>query len=257
VTRAPRRLAPFFLAFLFLACAAEARETTVYVQRVVIAEAGDVSLGDLVRTQGDIGPQGQETLAQSVAVLADAPFSIPASLYLDRLEAAFGNDAIVVGSRSLVIPRGTVPDGESFLLDRLADYLSSQGLLGDQKVELRFTQNLVTGTPPQQGSPVFTARKSMGGSVEVSFSLSGDPGNSVTGRVVIPAAGGGLAASRALKTGAAVQVVFHKGLSTIEMPGRITGPVGVGERVSVYVPDSQRTFSGTVIDGKAVSVELP
>ena len=221
MTRAPRRLAPLFLAFLFLACAAEARETTVYVQRVVIAEAGDVSLGDLVRTQGDIGPQGQETLAQSVAVLADAPFYIPASLYLDRLEAAFGNDAIVVGSRSLVIPRGTVPDGESFLLDRLADYLSSQGLLGDQKVELRFTQNLVTGTPPQQGSPVFTARKSTGGSVEVSFSLSGDPGqfrdrpcrDSRRRR-------GPRRHRRTLKTGAPVQVVFHKGLITIEMPGK-------------------------------------
>ena len=256
MTRAPRRLA-LFLAFLLLAGAADARETTVYVQRVVLADAGDVSLGDLVRTKGDVGAQGQEALAQSIVVLADAPFYIPASLYIDGLEAAFGNDAIVVGSRSLVIPRGAVPDGEAFLLDRLADYLCGQGVLGDQKAELHFTQNLVTGAPPQQGNPVFAMRKTVTGSVEVSFSLSGDPGNSVTGRVVIPATDGGLGTSQGLRTGSLVQVVFHRGLITIEMPGKITGPVGAGEKVSVYVPDSQRTFSGKIIDGKAVSVELP
>jgi hypothetical protein len=255
MTRALGRLAPLFLSFLLIAAAVDARETTVYVQRVVFADAGDVSLGDLVQAKGDIGPQGHEALAQSVAVLADAIFYVPAALYVDRLEAAFGDDAIVVGSRSLVIPRGAVPDGEAFLLDRLADYLCSQGVLGDQKAELRFTQNLVTGTPPQQGNPVFSMRKSMTGAVEVSFSLSGDPGNSVTGRVVT--SDGGVASSQGVKAGTAVQVVFHKGLITIEMPGKTLGPAGVGDKVSVYVPDSTRSFSGRVLDGKAVSVELP
>ncbi len=252
--RATRRFAPLLLAFALLAGAADARETAVYVQRVVVADAGDVSVRDLVRTTGDVGPQGLETLAQSVAVLADAPLYIPAALYLDRLEAVFGSDAIVVGSRSLVIPRGAFPDGEAFLLDRLADYLCSQGVLGDQKVELHFAQNLVTGTPPQQGSPAFAVRRSASGSVEVSFSLSGDAGNAVSGRVVIAAPDG---PSQGLKTGTPVQVVFHKGLITIEMSGKTLGPAGPGEKVSVYVPDSQRTFSGRVLDGKAVSVELP
>jgi len=256
MTRALHVIALLLLAILLTAGAAEARETTIYVQRVLVADAGDVSLGDLVRTSGEISPQGREALSQSVAVLADAPFYIPTSLYIDRLEAAFGDDAIVVGSRTLVIPRGALPDGEAFLLDRLADYLCGQGVLGDQKSELRFTQNLVTGMLPQQGNPAFSLRKAAGGAVEVSFSLAGDPGNSVTGRVVIPVAVGG-GAQQGLKTGAPVQVVFHKGLITIEMPGRTLGSAGAGEKVSVYVPDSQRTFSGRVLDGKAVSVELP
>jgi hypothetical protein len=257
MTRALRRLATLFLSFLLIAAAADARETTVYVQRVVFADAGDVSLADLVQAKGDIGPQGQEALAQSVAVLADAVFYLPAALYRDRLEAAFGNDAIVVGSRSLVIPRGAVPDGEAFLLDRLADYLCSQGVLGDQKAELHFTQNLVTGTPPQQGNPVFTIRKSITGAVEVSFSLSGDTGNSVTGRVVTSVSGGGIVSPQVVRTGTPVQVLFHKGLITIEMTGKTLGPASVGEKVNVSVPDSPRTFSGRVLDGKAVSVDLP
>jgi Chaperone for flagella basal body P-ring formation len=257
MTRAPRLLALLLLAIIFPAGATDARGTTVYVQRVFVADAGDVRLGDLVQARGDIGARGREALAQSVAVLADAPVYVPVALYRDRLEAAFGDDAIVVGSRSMVIPRGAVPDGEAFLLDRLADYLCAQGVLGDQKTELRFTQNLVTGIPPQEGSPVFSIRKSAADSIEASFSLGGVAGNSVTGRLTLPSSQGSLATPQTLRNGALVQVVFHKGLITIQMPGRIAGPVGAGEKVSVYVPDSQRTFSGRVIDGKAVSVDLP
>jgi hypothetical protein len=257
MTPALRRFALLLPAVILLAGAADGRETTIYVQRIVVADAGDISLGDLVTTSGDIGPLGRETLSQSIAVLAAAPFYVPASSYIDRLLAAFGDDAIVVGSRTLVIPRGAVPDGEAFLLDRLADYLCTQGVLGDQKTELRFTQNLVTGTPPGQGTPVFSLRRPAGGPVEVSFSLSGDPGNSVTGRVVISSAASGAGSAQSLKSGTAVQVVFHKGLITIEMPGKTLGAAGVGEKVSILVPDSQRTFTGKVLDGKAVSVELP
>jgi hypothetical protein len=258
MTRAPRRLVPILLVFLLLAVVSEARGTIVYVQRIVTSDPGDVSLGDLVQARGDVGAQGREALAQSVAVLADAPFFIPTSLYRDRLEEAFGNDAIVVGSRSLVIPRGTLPEGEAFLLDRLGDYLSGQGVLSDQKTEVRFTQNIVTGTPPQSGIPVFSLHKSGTGSVEVSFFLGGDPGNSVTGRVLIPvAAGSSPGSGPGLKTGTPVQVVFHKGLITIEMPGRTLGPSAVGDKVTVFVPESQRSFSGRVVDGKAVSVDLP
>jgi hypothetical protein len=255
--RAFLRAAPFFLAFLLFAEAAEARGTTVYVHRVVMVDPGDISLGSLVQTWGDIGPKAQEALAQSVAVLADAPLIIPASLYLDRLEAAFGADAIVVGSRSLVIPRGIVPDAEAYLLDRLAEFLQAQGILGAGKTELRVAQNIVRGVPPREGNPVFTLQKSSVGGAEVSFSLSGDSGNSVTGRVVIPVMDASVGASQGLRTGTPVQVVFHKGLITIEMQGKTLGTAAVGERVSVYVPDSQRSFTGRVTDGKAVSVELP
>jgi len=256
MTRAGRRVAPLALGLFLFAFAAEAGETTVYVQRVVVADPGDVSLGDLVQARGDIGPRGQEALAQSVVVLSDAVSYVPVALYLDRLETAFGTDAIVVGSRSLVIPRGAVPEGEGYLLDRLADYLSAQGVLGDRAAELRFTQNVVTGTPPRQGNPVFTLRRSFSGAVEVSFSLNGDPGNSVTGRIVTSAPEGGGGSPPGVTTGSPVQVVFHRGLVTIEMTGKSLGSAGAGERVSVSVPDSRRIFSGTVQDGKVVSVEL-
>ena len=54
-----------------------------------------------------------------------------------------------------------------------------------------------------------------------------------------------------------MQVIFHKGPITIEMPGKAIGNGAVGGKVGVYVADSQRSFIGRVVDGKAVEVELP
>jgi flagella basal body P-ring formation protein FlgA len=60
-----------------------------------------------------------------------------------------------------------------------------------------------------------------------------------------------------VKSGTPVTVVFKKGLITIEMPGRTLGSASVGDPVSVMVSESQKTFSGQLMDGKAVQVDLP
>jgi flagella basal body P-ring formation protein FlgA len=41
------------------------------------------------------------------------------------------------------------------------------------------------------------------------------------------------------------------------MPGKALASASVGENVSVFVADSQKTFTGRVIEGKAVQVDLP
>ena len=52
-------------------------------------------------------------------------------------------------------------------------------------------------------------------------------------------------------------MVFRKGPITVEMPGKALASAAVGESVSVYIADSQKTFTGRVTDGKAVQVDLP
>ncbi len=93
-------------------------------------------------------------------------------------------------------------------------------------------------------------RKTAHGQTEVSFNLVGAAGSSVTGRISLAAAatdpGGDV------KPGTAVKVIFHKGPITIEMPGKALGSASTGDSLSVYVADSQKSFTGTLADGKAV-----
>ena len=65
------------------------------------------------------------------------------------------------------------------------------------------------------------------------------------------------AATAAVRSGTPVNVIFKKGLITIEMPGKTLGSASVGDPVSVLVAESQKTFSGQLLDGKAVEVDLP
>jgi hypothetical protein len=114
----------------------DAPGVTLYVNRVIVAAKGDVGLGMLVRTTGAVAPRAQESLARSVTVLGDSVQYLPVGVYMPQLEAAFGADAIIVGSRTILVPKGTSAEAESYLLDRLADFLAAQGLVDDGKVEL-------------------------------------------------------------------------------------------------------------------------
>jgi hypothetical protein len=263
VTRPDRLSAAFLLPFLLLGAALGAQGTprgsagaTLYVNRVVVAEKGDVGLGMLVRTAGAAAPGAQEGLVRSVTVLGDAVQYLPVGLYMPQLETAFGADAIIVGSRTILIPKGTAAEGESYLLDRLGDFLAAQGLVNDGKSEFAFSQTSLKGAPPQDGIPTCQVVKTQRG-VEVSFQLTASNGDAVSGRVMLPSLQGGTDNQRGVKSSAPVRVVFRKGPITVEMPGRALASASLGESVGVYISDSQKTFSGRVIDGKAVQVDLP
>jgi hypothetical protein len=245
------------LALLVLAAAAgeDARASTLYVQRVAFADAGDISLGDLLRASGTVPAAARETLARSVAILGDKVLYVPVAAYRPWLEEAFGADPIVVGSRSVVIPRGAIPDAEAYLFDRLADWLEREGLLGAGVAELTVIQNTVAGVVPVEGAPKFAAQKTSRGTMEISFSLSGSTGALVSGKIALAAASQPIGDS--VKSGDAVTAVFRKGPITIEMPAKALGSAASGTTVSVYVADSQKSFSGRVIGGKAVEVVLP
>jgi hypothetical protein len=252
-----RAIVTLLLVLLVLvhAAGADAGASTLYVQRAVFAEPGDVSLGNLVRASGSVPAAARETLARSVAILGDKVLYVPVAAYRSWLEEAFGADPIVVGARSLVIPRGALPDAEAFLFDRLADWLESQGLLGAGIAELTIIQNSVKGDLPIDGMPTFAIQKTGKGTVEVTYSLSGTAGASVSGRVALAASSRPL--DDTVKSGAAVTAVFRKGPITIEMPAKAMASAASGATVSVYVAESQKSFSGRVIGGKAVEVVLP
>ncbi|HET6486944.1 MAG TPA: flagella basal body P-ring formation protein FlgA [Spirochaetia bacterium] len=236
---------------------------TLYVTRVVRLAPGDVSLGRLLVVSGNLSAQASQTLDLVVARLGAQPMVVPARSYQSLVESGMGPDAIVVGTRTVLVPTGSVPQGEDYLLDRLADYLAGQGMLPDTPTELTVEQNQLRGLAPQSGSPVFQLQTSRG-VTEVSFDLQGPGFASVTGRIRLggSAAGGSPDASYAgasdgVRAGDPVAVLFRKNLITIEMPGRAQGTARIGDSVTVYVPESMRAFSGEVTGGKAVTVDLP
>jgi hypothetical protein len=243
------------LALLLTAALADAQGLALYVSRVVVAAPGDLKLGDLVRTSLDVPTRGREALARSIAALGDRPMYIPVAIYLSDLEAAFGSDAIIVGSRTLVVPKGTPMEQETYTLDRLVDFLQAQGMLADDRQELILSQNSVVGAALIEGTPTFQVHKAGRDQTEVTFLLAGAAGSSVTGRISLAALGGGSAID--VKPGSMVKVIFHKGPITIEMPGKAMGSASTGDSISVYVADSQKSFTGMLSAGKAVNVELP
>ena len=169
VRRTPRIFSLLLLGLaLLISGAAEAQGITLYVNRIVTADTGDIALGDLVRAAGDVPAAARETLARSIAVVGDKVLLIAASSYREQLESAFGRDSIIVGSRTLVVPRGVLPEEETYLLTRLADYLSAQGLTGSACTALTLTHYQLKGSFPTDGNPLFQAAKGSNGSVEVS-----------------------------------------------------------------------------------------
>jgi len=239
------------------AAAADARAATLYVNRLVVADPGDLSFGDLVRAVGDVPPGAGETLARTAAVITDRIVFIPVALSRGVLDDGFGRDSIIVGSRSLVVPRGSVPDDVASLLDRMVDFLAEKGVLGEDKVELEVVQTHLTGSIPRNAMPVFQLSRNARGTTEVSFSFSGQQAQPVSGKIVLairPVAAG---IGEGVNSGDQVQVVFRRGPISIEMQGKALTTAAPGDKVSVFVPDSQKSFNGRVAGRKAVEVEIP
>jgi len=248
--RASLLLAACLLTSLLAASVAAADGAAVYVNRSIVAGPGDLSLGDVIHATGMLTTGQKEALAQSLAVVSNRMLFIPMSAYLGQLDALFGADAIIVGSRTLVVPKGLVPEAETSLLDKLVDSLQVQGLFTEGITEIDLSQNSARATIPLEGTPTFQVLTTMKGTTEASFSMAG-----TTGKLSFVSTRNDSATS--VKQGAAVDVVFHKGLITIEMPGKTLGAASAGEMVSVLVTESQKSFSGQVANGKVVNVDLP
>jgi hypothetical protein len=229
--------------------------TTLYVHRFLVAGPGDVTLGDLVRTSGATSAQAQEALSRSIAVAGGSLIYVPTDAYRADIDSAFGPGAIVVGRRTTVIPRGSGLETQTWLVDRLIDSLETQGLLASGISEIAVSQVTAKGAPPQDGAPFIQVARNATGA-EVTFSLTGSGGGSVSGRLSLASVPPAAAATM-LRQGSPVDVVFHKGVITIQMPGRALGTAAVGQSVTVSVAESQKSFTGVVVDGKAVEVDLP
>jgi len=243
------------LLLLFTAAASEARSVTLYVQRVVVADPGPLKLGDLVQPVGDSPLAAGETMALAVATVSDRLLYIPSRTYSDSLEAGFGQDSIIVGSRSLVVPRGAFPPEEMPILDKLLDFLADQGILGSGRADMEVRLNQVPGTISRDSNPVFQLIRSSRGIVEVSVA-AGTGAGVVSGKVVLVVSGAGTGAPD-VKSSDPVHVVFHKGSITIEMDGRALSAAAIGDSLKVQVPESQKSFVGRLSPGKAVNVDLP
>ena len=273
-SRAPLAIA---LALAGVIAAPAACGAALYVNRTAIVEPGEVRLRDLVRATGELSAAARETLETAVATVSGALLVVPARLYSGLLERAFGADSILVGSRTLVVPRGLLADDGVRLFGDLAEFLWQQGVLGEERAELEVAQTLdgsfpsgapsgvpsgaPSGVPsgvPSGASPFFKLTRSaaISGAREitcsVSMSSSEPPVGSVRVRVrtAVATAPGVRASDR-------VQVLFRKGSITVEMEGKSLASAGFGESVAVRVPESLRSFSGRVIGNKAVEVELP
>jgi len=248
---------PAFFGLLLMAAAASAQTqgVTIYIQRILVSDPGDVRLGDLVRTSGAIPDPARETLALSVATISDHLLYIPGRLCIDRIGDAFGRDSIVVGSRTLVIPRGAVPDATVPLMDKLVDFLGDAGVLGAEPADIEIKSIHVTGTLPQNIVPVFQIARSSRGSVEITFAAA-EAGQG-SGKILLALKEERRTAAADIKASDPVRVIFHKGPITIETQGKAQASAAVGETVNVLAGDSARTFSGRLRDGKVVDVELP
>jgi hypothetical protein len=246
----------FLTVLSFQSSVAGAQGATLYVNRVVVAMQGDVGLGAIIRSSGTLSLEQRESLARSVTVLGPFVQYLPMSSYANQLESAFGENAIIVGSKTVLIPKGTPAEEVPYLLDRLGDFLAAQGLAKDGTVEVSLTISSLKGTAPQDGTPLFQVLKTSGG-IEISFVLTGASGNAVSGHVKLASGLAGADTQKSVKVNSPVQVNFHKGPITVEMPGKALSTASVGDNINVFVAEDQKTFTGRVISAKEVQVDLP
>ena len=231
---------------------------TLYVNRMVAADPGSLRLRDLVQVPGDLPAGAGETLDRVVATMAGTFLSVPARLYTDVIEDAFGPDSILVGSRTLVVPRGRLVEPAAQLLARLVDFLGQKGLLGDSRVEIDIIRPL-DAELPLDGAMRFSVVRAVKGSAgqELACTLLAADSDRVIATITLRVRTTAATAAEGVAAGDKIQVMFRKGLVTVEMQGKALATAGFGDSVAVYVPDSLRSFSGRVIGKKAVCVELP
>jgi hypothetical protein len=248
-------------AALLLLCAFAARAacgTTLYVNRVVVAPAGPLRLAELVTGPGELPGAAGAALESVVATVGTSLLSVPSRSWAGVLEQGLGPDLILVGSRTLVVPRGRFSPAEAELLSRLADFLECRGLLGDSRAEIELVRPLPRDLQPD-AAVRFTAEKTLGTArgQELSCTLLPAASERSLGALVLRVRQAAAPAGEGVSAGDKVEVSFRKGPLTIEMQGKALASAGFGDSVAVYVPDSLRSFSGLVIGKKAVSVELP
>jgi hypothetical protein len=251
-----RRTATAALLLLCVLAAPGLCGTTLYVNRVVEAPPGPLRLAELVT--GALPGTAGAVLDAVVATVGTNPLAVPSRSWAGILERGIGPDLILVGSRTLVVPRGRFSPAEAELLSRLAAFLDSSGLLGDSRMELE----LVRPLPPdvQPGAAVrFTVDRNLGAPQgrELSCTLFSEESGRSLGTLCVRVRPAAAPAGEGVRAGDRVEVSFRKGPLTIEMQGKALASAGFGDSVAVYVPDSLRSFSGLVIGKKAVSVELP
>jgi hypothetical protein len=267
------RAATAILTVILLWAASDSAAATLYVRRVLIADRGALTVGSIVQTSGEVSPEIRETLDRSIGELGDAILLVSSGAYKDLFDLKSGENLIFVGSRTLVAPRGLVAENAVSLLDKLADYIEGQGLVGPGKTELEIVQ--ITGLPKESGveSPAFKTirvEKKAGlasGTAEFSFQGSSQDADFAAGRIVLRISldsssrdsskgAQGEDGMGGVRANEAVCVLFRKGSIVVEMNGKALASAREGERVSVFIPESRKSFSGVVMANKAVSVEL-
>ncbi len=252
-----RRVLPLAVAIL-VAAAAASGAATLYLRRVVSADPAGLTVGDLLQIAGDIPKAAQDLLSRSAAAPVGRMLLVPAPFFRDLLAGSLGDGATFVGSRSLVVPPALVTEDAVGLLDRLVEWLDSQGGFGRGAVELEILQAPERGALPA-ASPGFTlvrAERTAGllsGVVEATFQGA----DNRVSRVVLRARQAIPSAADGVRSGETVQVFFRRGAVTIEMEGRALSAAAPGQGITVWVAESRRSFAGTAAGRKVVDVELP
>jgi hypothetical protein len=249
------------LALLSLIPARAADALTLYVRRVVVMDRGPIALRSLVQSSGDVSAGLKETLDRSIGEVTDKILLIPSTSYKGLFDKGPGENLILVGTRTIVAPKGLLQENELAVLDKLADYMESQGLLGQESAEMESVR--VTGISTESAGDAISFKQVRvdrkgglaSGTVEYSFQ---NPGSGA-GRIALKIRQDekkAMAAASGIKANEAVAVLFKKGSIVIEMNGKALASAREGDRVSVYVPDSRMNFTGIVLANKAVSVEI-
>jgi hypothetical protein len=272
---------------LLIAAAHEAAALTVYVRRTVTAAPGPLQLGDLVLPAGEVPPGFAGPLRTPAVEATGAPLYVPSAAYRGLLESGSGGALILVGRRTLVLPKGLSSEAAEFL-DRLTDRLMEASWLGTEPAEIDVL-NAGLSLARQIRNPVFTLPASgrtagtAAARLDISCRGTSAAGDAVTGLLTLrirpvlrdqpqapaPAAAGASTAAAdgesaptaagapAVRVNDMVSVVFLRGALTVEMPGRSLTTAAAGDAVMVYVADARRNFSGTLLENKVVRVEIP
>lgn len=247
------------LFLLLLQPAFEADGQTLYVRRTLIAERGPLTVGQLVQAPGELPVGLHEALELQIAEVGDTISLVPSTSYRHHLDKASAAGIIIVGKRTLVVPKGSIEDGAVGIIDKLADYMEGQGLIGQGRVD--FENMRISEAPGQDAgeSPTFKQYKlEKKGALAVGAAefLIQPSGGRITMRVRQEAGAAVIALAPGVKANDAVDVFFRKGSIVIHMSGKALASAREGERVGVYVPESRMNFTGTVMENKAVSIEI-
>ena len=260
--------------------AGQASAITLYVKRTVVSAPGVVKVGDIVQASGEITADARSFLEKPVGSVSDGLLIVPSAMYRGELEQRTGGSIILVGSRTLVVGKGSTVEKELPLLDRLVDSMDPEGFAGGAaQISVIQLQKPAEPIPVSrlQFDPVRVEKKDgfYSGAAEFMIRDSGSESGVSIGRVVIRVAqdasasaqgahaadsasvsGDGSSEGYAVSASDPVTVLFIKGAISIEMPGRAQGSASLGRAVSVYIPESRLTFTGIVTGDKVVTVDI-